>query len=210
MTVTKLNTIILLTGEAEAAAFGDMLRSINSDLNTIAAPDRPALDQACQALNPGTRLISFCSSVIVPKPYLDAIDCGSYNFHPGPPNYPGRYPSVFALYDEVDKFGVTLHVMSERVDEGPIIAAEWFVVPSHCDLETLDTLAFKELVSLFQRFANPPASDPTLLKAAQIRWSGKKRTKADCESLCRIDASTPPDETEKIKRACGIHLSSAS
>ncbi len=206
MASPELQTIIFLTGEAEAKALGPLLQSNNPTLTVIPAVDRNALDRALEKVNSGTRLISFCTSVIVPKAYLGAIPCGAYNFHPGPPSYPGRYPSIFALYEEARNFGVTVHVMAERVDEGPIIAAEWFTVPDRCDLETLDTMAFKELVSLFKRLARRLASDSTPLKTKFIKWSGTKRAKADCESLCRIDSSTPPAEAEKIIRVCGNHL----
>jgi methionyl-tRNA formyltransferase len=197
---------MLLTGEAEAAVFGQLLQNHNPNLTIIPANNRNSLDNACDNVRPGTRLISFCSSVIVPKAHLDAIPCGTYNFHPGPPSYPGRYPSVFALYEEAGNFGVTVHVMAERVDEGPIIAAEWFTVPENCDLETLDTLAFKALMGLFRRLAKRLATDSEPLKPKMIRWSGKKWAKADCDALCRIDSSTSSTEAAKKIRACGVHL----
>jgi len=206
MATDKLNRIILLTGEAEAKALGEILKAINPDLTTVPASDRAALDQACASISSGTRLISFCSPTIVPKTHLEVMDRGCYNFHPGPPNYPGRYPSVFALNDHADRFGVTMHVMAERVDEGPIIAAEWFAISSECDLETLDALAFKELVTLFKRFALSLATDYPPLRTAPIRWSGVKRSKAECETLCRVNASTSPDEVRRLERVCGIHL----
>lgn len=201
-----LRTIILLAGEAEADALGQLLESYNADLTVIPAVDRAALDQACAHAGDGVRLLSFCSSVIVPKAHLASMNCGAYNFHPGPPSYPGRYPSVFALYDGVKTFGVTFHSMAERVDEGPIITAEWFTVPDGCDLEALDTLAFKALVSLFQRLAKRLATDRALLKPKPIGWSGKKWSKADCEALCVIDDTQSPEEQARRTRACGIHL----
>lgn len=206
MAPTALNTIILLTGEAEAQSLGRFLLAENATLEIIAAPNRERLDAACDDLNPGTRLISFYSPVIVPKSHLEAMDCGSYNFHPGPPSYPGRYPSVFALYERSKNFGVTVHEMEERVDEGAIITAEWFPVPDDCDLETLDTLSFKLLISLFGRLAKPLATNPGRLATKRLGWSGKKRSKADCDALCTIDASTQPDEVAIRTRACGPHL----
>ena len=54
---------------------------------------------------------------------LDAFAGPSYNFHPGPPNRPGRYPSVFALYDNARHFGITVHEMLPKVDSGAIKVA---------------------------------------------------------------------------------------
>lgn len=206
MAPTELNSIIFLTGEAEAQALGRFLLAENANLEIVAAPNRERLDAACDNVNPGARLISFCSPVIVPKTHLDAMDCGSYNFHPGPPSYPGRYPSVFALYEGSKNFGVTVHEMEARVDEGAIIAAEWFTVPDDCDLETLDTLSFKLLINLFGRLAKPLATNPARLAVKRLGWSGKKRSKVDCETLCTIDTSTQPDEVALRTRACGPHL----
>jgi methionyl-tRNA formyltransferase len=209
MSSPDLKTIILLTGEAEAKALGQYLTSYNSQLEIIAAHDKSALSAACADLKPGTRLVSFCSPVIVPKPYLDAIDCGCYNFHPGPPGYPGRYPSGFALYEGAEQFGATVHVMAERVDEGPINAAEWFPVPSNCELETLDTLAFETLVKLFKTLAKRLATDASPLPIKRIGWSGTKRSKADCEALCTLDECMTPEDIAKRTRACGPHLTKA-
>ncbi|MGB1875720.1 MAG: formyltransferase family protein [Rhodospirillaceae bacterium] len=196
----------MLMGDVEADALGRFLTSENSGLEIIAAPTREQLDTACANPESGTRLIALCSSVIVPGTHLEAIDCGIYNFHPGPPSYPGRYPSVFALYEGAKNFGVTVHHMVARVEEGPIVAAEWFPVPEYCDLETLDTLSFKALVSLFGRLAKPLATDPSPLRTKGIGWSGTKCSKTDCDVLCTVDASTSPAESEKRIRACGPHL----
>lgn len=203
---SDLNTIIFLAGEEEANALGQVLCSYNPALNIENAPSRKHLDQSCKAPRPGTRLISFCSPVIVPARHLAAIDCGCYNFHPGPPSYPGRYPSVFALYEGAKNFGITLHEMVARVDEGAIVSAEWFTIPDACDLETLDTLAFKLLVKEFRLLARRLATDPTPLATKPIGWSGTKRSKADCESLCTFSPLLADEEQTKRIRACGPHL----
>lgn len=203
---SDLKTIIFLAGEEEAKALGQVLRTYNPALTIDNAPSRKHLDECCASPNPGTRLISFCSPVIVPAHHLTAIDCGCYNFHPGPPSYPGRYPSVFALYEEAKNFGVTIHEMVERVDEGAIVSAEWFSIPDACDLETLDTLAFKTLVQEFRRLARQLATNPNRLPTKPIGWSGVKRSKADCVSLCTLSPLLAEEEQAKRIRACGPHL----
>lgn len=202
----SIERIILLTGEAEAAALGPVLTQANPSCTLVHAATRDDLVGACETKMVGSRLIAFCSPVIVPKPVLDDMDCGSFNFHPGPPSYPGRYPSVFALYDGVTDFGITVHHMAPRVDEGPIVAVEMFPVPSNCDLQELDTLAFKALVDVFRRLAARLATDATPLPPRNISWSGQKRAKADCDALCAADSSLPADEIARRKVACGPHF----
>ncbi|MSO72748.1 MAG: hypothetical protein EXQ84_03955 [Rhodospirillaceae bacterium] len=80
------------------------------------------LEDALANSSKTTRLISFGSGVIVPAAVLARLSGTAYNFHPGPPAYPGIFPSVFALYDGATRFGVTLHEMKPEVDSGPIVA----------------------------------------------------------------------------------------
>lgn len=206
MPQSELKSIIFLSGKDEASALGKVLAEHNPQLIIQNAPTREDLDRLCQNAGRGTRLISFCSPIIVPANHLAAIDCGCYNFHPGPPSYPGRYPSVFALYEEAKNFGITVHEMVARVDEGAIITAEWFPIPELCDLETLDTLAFKSLVQVFRSLARRLATDPAKLPSKPIGWSGIKRSKADCDALCTIGPLLSDDEKAKRIRACGPHL----
>src|SRR5262245_54974871 len=102
-----ITRIILLTGEAEASILAQILRGHNPALEITAVTK--AGDLAAAAPGPGARLISFCSPVIVPAAFLTGLPGPGYNFHPGPPERPGRYPSVFALYDDAKQFGVTIH-----------------------------------------------------------------------------------------------------
>ena len=72
--------------------------------------------------------------MIVPAEILNALPSPAYNFHPGPPDYPGIFPSVYALYDGAAAFGVTLNEMIREVDAGPIIAVERFAVSAAADI----------------------------------------------------------------------------
>ena len=63
------------------------------------APTLAELDRLLAAGTAGTRLFSVGAGFIVPSRILQAIGGPAYNLHPGPPEYPGLFPSVFALYD---------------------------------------------------------------------------------------------------------------
>jgi methionyl-tRNA formyltransferase len=198
-----ISRIILLTGETEAAILSQILRGQNPALDIIAVT-RPG-DLAAAKPGPGTRLISFCSPVIVPKAFLAALPGPSYNFHPGPPDRPGRYPSVFALYEDARQFGVTIHEMAALVDSGPIVMASWFEIPPGCDLAKLEELTLLHLVSQFHQLA------PHLVKAESLphmnlAWRGRKTRKADCDALCTVTPDMDPLEAERRRRACGPHM----
>jgi methionyl-tRNA formyltransferase len=201
-----ISRIILLTGEAEAPVLSEILRNHNKALEVTAVTSRAALDAAFMDVDPTTRLLSFCSPVIVPRSFLEKLAGPSYNFHPGPPDRPGRYPSVFALYENAERFGITVHEMAASVDSGPIVAAEWFAIPKNCDLTTLEEKTFMELAAAFKRLAFHMANTPAPLPRQQTVWRGRKTTKADCDALAVVTPDMPPEEAARRRRACGIHM----
>jgi methionyl-tRNA formyltransferase len=144
-----------------------------------------------------------CSPVIVPAAALAALPGPSYNFHPGPPTRPGRYPSVFALYDGDDRFGVTVHEMAARVDSGPIVAVDWFDVPPDCTLAVLERLTLNRLIALFRELAPHLARTAAPLPRLGVLWSGGKTTLAQVDALRRITPDLSPAEAERRRRACG-------
>ena len=206
MQPATISQIILLTGEAEAPVLAEILCLHNPALDVVAATSAAALETACAAAVPGTRLLSFCSPVIVPGGLLQGLSGPSYNFHPGPPERPGRYPSVFALYDNAPRFGITVHEMLASVDSGPIVAAEWFTIPENCDLATLEEITFLELIAAFRRYAPHLAVKAEPLRRQLIPWRGRKTTKADCDALAIITADMDPAEADRRRRACGGHM----
>ncbi len=204
MAITR---IILLTGEAEAPALSSELRRHNPALDIVIAHDDADLVKAAEQFNTGTRLLSFCTSVIVPASMLNALPGPAYNFHPGPPERPGRYPSVFALYDRSERFGLTVHEMAPSVDSGPIVDAEWFDIPEGCDLIELESRTLIRLIAVFRRLAPYLAAFSQPLPHQDISWQGRKTAKADCDALCRITPGMSPEDISRRQIACGMHLS---
>jgi methionyl-tRNA formyltransferase len=199
----SISRIILLAGHPEAAFLANILTENNPELVVEVANDPGTLAGLCQTATAGTRLISFCSAVIVPKALLETLPGPSYNFHPGPPERPGRFPAVFAVYEGAERFGITVHEMVAAVDAGPIVAAEWFAVPETCDLSGLETLAFSELLDKFRQLAPFLACIDRPLPRLLVRWSGRKTRLADRDALGRITAEMDPGEVQRRTRACG-------
>lgn len=197
MTVTK---VILLTGRDEAPVLAGMLQRANPALAVTPAHDLKTL---ARLIEPGTRLLSFCSSVIVPGDLLQRLKHPGYNFHPGPPERPGRYPSVFALFEGATHFGITVHEMTAAVDAGPIVAAERFEIPRGADLKALEELTVTRLARAFNRLAPYLATAARPLPHLPITWQGRKTTKADCEKLCTITADMDAAEIARRQRCCG-------
>src|ERR1700744_6253046 len=154
------DTIILLCGEAEQSALPHALRGHNPQLAVIPVRSQADLDRLDSHLLRRSRLIAFVTPVIVPADILHRLGYGAFNFHPGPPDYPGWAPAHFALYDRAGEFGATAHVMVEQVDEGPIVDVARFPIPADIPVLGLEGLAYAHLAQLFWRMAKSLATDP--------------------------------------------------
>lgn len=150
-----------------------------------------------------TRLVSFGSEVIVPTEILMRLDCGAYNFHPGPPTYPGRFPSSFLINDGGTRFGSTVHEMVAKVDAGPIHCVDWFDVPDDVDCVTLNTLSFQSLFALFQKLSPHLARNPEPLSHSDDVWSGRTTTQSDFNALCVLPVDVDEKEFQRRYRAVG-------
>ena len=201
---TMPNEIILLTGDAEAPQLQNILLRHNPDLVIVHARSRGELEEAC--LNDkhwSRRLISFCSPIIVPLNILNAVMAPSYNFHPGPPTYPGSHVASFAIYDEVEMFGATVHEMVAKVDSGPIVAVDWFQIPDNTRFIDLELKAFATLVRLFVNLAPHLAINNSPLEQLEIGWAGRATTKRDFERMRKINETMSETEIKRRFRAFG-------
>ena len=196
------DTIILMTGAAEQPALTSVLHEHNPRLTVHPAASLAELE----ALAPHyhrARLVSFVSAVVVPGHALNAIGFGAYNFHPGPPDYPGRVPSHFALYDGATTFGATAHAMIERVDAGPIIDVELFPVPPDATVERLEELAFVNAAKLFWRQAEALATQAQPLPALATTWHRRKSTRRLHAAMCDIPVDIAKRELDRRIAAFG-------
>jgi methionyl-tRNA formyltransferase len=153
------------------------------------------------------RLIAFVTPVIVPNSILAQLGYGAFNFHPGPPSYPGWAPAHFALYDQATEFGATAHVMIEQVDAGPIVDVATFPIPADLSVQALEGLAYAHLAQLFWRMAKAFATDPTPPPTLSIQWGSKKYSRRAYRAICDIPLDIPKDELDRrIKVFGGNHF----
>ncbi len=187
-----LKTIILLTATVhQQRALGHLLRTHNPALSFRFALTLGELAVIEPRVLHDARLVAFTTGVIVPRDFLEALGHGAYNFHPGPPDYPGWAPAHFALYDGAATFGATMHVMAPRVDSGPIIGVESFPIPEAASVRDLEQIAYIRLGHLFWRKARELACTSAPLPRLPIAWSGIKSTQQmyrdHCARPCEID-----------------------
>ena len=195
--------VILLCDDADRRTLTLILKRHRPKLQLIDAETLAALTDLPHSLFAQARLVSFASSLIVPGAVLGALGYGAYNFHPGPPGYPGRHAESFALYEGARVYGATAHVMAERVDSGPIVDLELFDVPAETTLEHLSELTFAALARLFWRLADPLANQPEPLPTLAISWSGTKSSRRRYGYMCDIPPDIAKDELTRRVTAFG-------
>lgn len=196
------DTIILLTGSIEAAALAAMLGVRRPGIDIRYVETQAELEAIGAATLARARLIAFSTDVIVPQSILDAVGYGAYNFHPGPPNYPGWGPGHFAIYEQAGVFGVTVHEMQGRVDSGPIVGVELFAIPDGTSVARLDQLAFAALARIFWNLA-PSLTSAAPLGMLPVAWTGRKSTRRRHQEIRAVPVTVTKDDLERRIEAFG-------
>jgi methionyl-tRNA formyltransferase len=201
------DTILLQAGAAEQSILPLALRGHNPLLTVTPVGSAAELAALDSDLLSRARLIAFVTPEIVPPSVLAALGYGAFNFHPGPPSYPGWAPAHFALYDDARQFGATFHVMVEQVDAGPIIDVAFFPVPADISVFGLEGLAYAHLAQLFWRKAKSLATDAAPPPTLPIEWGSRKYSRRTYRAICDIPLDIPKAELDRrIKVFGGNHF----
>ena len=126
-------------------------------------------------------LISFLNPKYINKRVRSNIRLNSFNFHPGPPEYPGFGCYNFALLDEVNFYGSTIHLMNEKYDSGQIINVKKFKI-SHekINLEKLIKLTHNNIFKQAKKFVEDIIKKK-INGNNKLRWKKKPYTKKEFE-----------------------------
>src|ERR1700758_1769322 len=197
------DTVILLTGPIERTVLPAALLGHNPDLTVLPIERSSELAELSADLLARSRLVAFVTPVIVPSSILSQLGYGAFNFHPGPPSYPGWAPSHFALYDQAEEFGVTVHAMAERVDSGPIVEAVLFPIAPDIGVLGLEGLAYAHLARLFWGLAGTLATDPRPLPERPLQWGAKKNSRRAYQAICNIPLDISKEELDRRMRVFG-------
>ena len=196
-------TLIVLTEAEFAPSLLSMLTNARPKAKIACAESLEDVQGHCRAKLNGLRLIAFCTDIIVPTSVLELCDAGAYNFHPGSPEYPGLFPSCFAIYEGAISFGATAHRMTQDIDAGEIVGTEIFEIPQDIDRFTLDSKSFEAIARLFSRLADQLADIGTPLPPSGEEWTGRARGKKDFSQLCHLPQDVDKIEFDRRYRAVG-------
>lgn len=88
----------------------------------ITGTGNPSLVHRLSRLRPDYILVA-CFPFLIPESIRSLAKHGAYNLHPSMlPDYKGPTPLFWQFYYGEKNTGVTLHVMTDEIDSGPIIA----------------------------------------------------------------------------------------
>ena len=155
----------------------------------------------------GDYIFCFRSTFILPKRLLEKAKIASINFHPGSPEYPGSGCINYALYENSKNFGVTAHIMVERVDEGEIIKCIRFPIK---ELDTVNSLLERTHLKLLNLFMEVTTNikingknyiNESIKNSKSEKWKKIKRKITDLDQLQIVDKNISEDELKKLIRA---------
>lgn len=189
---------VILCTPVEGAELRELV-SILEDCEVCVVQSAADLDEV--APDRETTLICFGTGTIIPKSFLSRLEMPGYNFHPASPRFPGRDPHHFAAYEGVEEYGATAHVLTARVDEGPIVGVELNPVARDWSATELLGVGRQAALVLFRRLAPAMASGRPLPPIEGVSWGPRKTRRADFLRMCKLPLSIDEEEFSRRLRS---------
>ena len=199
----NFNNIILMTSIYHAKILTSILISENIKINILNFIHPNQLKEIPDDYLMSSRLISFGSRHYIPPDILDRIGYGSYNLHPGPPNYPGWAPFYYAIYDRATRYGVTFHEMNDKIDAGDIVRVRDFDIPAHATTQELVNLTEFHMFELLKELAPSLKNQTDYLATTDLNWQRQPLKKKDFLAICHIPLDISEDELNRRVFAFG-------
>lgn len=155
----------------------------------------------------GDYILCFRSYFVLPKHLIDRAAKAAINIHPGPTEYPGSGCLNWALYDNAKYYGVTAHVMNDKIDSGAVIECRRFPILPQDNVSTLLARTHNKAYDLFVDISTGLSIEGDSFLKRKIeeskseKWRGEARKMKEIDNLQRIDLKCSKDELEKIIRA---------
>ncbi len=89
---------------------------------------------------------------IIKQQHIDKARQVAVNLHMAPlPEYRGSNQFSFAIIDQKEEFGVTIHKIDTRIDHGDILFQKRFPIPENCWVNDLYQITYKASLNLFKQ-----------------------------------------------------------
>lgn len=200
---SAIDLVIFLGAPEFAVAVAEAVGALSASVGIERVVTQEQLERATRPGMENMLLLSAGTGVVVPGYVLDRFAAGAVNFHPGSPGYPGRDPHHFAAYDQCGVYGATAHIMTERVDEGPILDVEEETVEPGAGPDAYLAIGNRCVTRLIGRVI-PQLVAGTVRTTPEFGWRGSKTTRRDFLALCRLDPLF--DAQENVRRIRAVEM----
>jgi methionyl-tRNA formyltransferase len=169
-----------------------------ASLQVLAAVESRDVDEAeLAALKPNV-VLSFLNEYILRGPLLGIQ---GINFHPAPPNYPGRGGASLALFDGENSYGATAHMIEAAVDSGAIIAVRRFAIEADDRCDAVYARAEIAALELFIEIVDRYGKSGEIGRDAEATWGRKPTTKREFQDWLVADPADPATFIRKVRAA---------
>jgi methionyl-tRNA formyltransferase len=178
------------------------------DLATLAEEhDIPMLDEL-DNIPPCDIIYSVQHNEILKQHHIDRASQIAVNLHMAPlPEYRGSNQFSYAIIDEKEEFGTTIHSIDTRIDHGDILFQKRFPIPEGCWVEELYDLTFKASELLFaQTLAHLVAGNYNLMPQALLvsKYGTNLHMRREIGDLKHIDLNWDKERIERYIRATSM------
>ena len=158
----------------------------------------------------GDFIFSYRCHWLIEEQILNKASIASINFHPGTPDFPGSGAYSWALYYKKDNFGITIHLMNNKFDNGKILDVCRFKIDDSYDLPRLIKETYSFSLSVFKSYVSKINSTPSqdigylFSGPKKFNWSEKVNKISDLDKMKVL--TTNLDITEFERRIRSFHL----
>lgn len=145
-------------------------------------------------------LISFRSYLIIPSEVLERVP-KAVNFHPGPPDLRGSGAMNLALYEERERFAITVHEIRQDLDAGRILFTKWFDINKKMSVGELQEKTVGHLFDAFLELETRLLVTGLSFSFCGESWSGNLHRFRDIDHLSEIKPCDSFSTVEKKIKA---------
>jgi methionyl-tRNA formyltransferase len=143
-------------------------------------------------------VLSFLNEYILRGPLLAMT---GVNFHPAPPDYPGRGGASLALFDGATRYGSTAHRIAPAVDSGPIVAVKRFPIEADDGCDAVYARAEIAALELLIEFVDRYGRSGEIGHDPAEAWTRRPTTKRMFQKWLVLDPADRSTFVRKVRAA---------
>lgn len=142
---------------------------------------------------------------ILKQAHIDKAKQVAVNLHMAPlPEYRGSNQFSYAIIDEKEEFGTTIHKIDSRIDHGDILFQKRFAIPGNCTVNELYDLTYHASFKLFKQTLAHIADgkyDAVPQSSLEAKYGSSLHYRNEIKDLKHIDLGWDKEKIERHIRA---------